>query len=131
MASKKISELTAATNVAANSLMVVVDTTGPTTKRITVQDFVNSIPSNATFQSTMTVNGNAVLNAASFAANVVQAGNNYFSVNNVTIAKNTTPSSTTDVASAAGGIGQIWSDGSYVYVRANTTNIKRVAISTW
>jgi hypothetical protein len=131
LSSKKISELTAATGVVANSIMVVVDTTGPTTKKITVQDFVNSVPSNTTFQMDLTVNGNASLNALSVGANMSQGGNNYFSVNNITIAKTTTPANTTDVASAAGGIGQIWSDGSFLYVRSNTTHIRRVAIATW
>jgi hypothetical protein len=131
LSSKKISELTAATGVVANSLVVVVDTAGPTTKKITVQDFVNSIPSNTTFAMTVTVNGNATLNAVSVGANMSQGGNNYFSVNNITIAKTTTPANTTDVAVAAGGVGQLWTDGSYIYVRANTTNIRRVAVATW
>jgi hypothetical protein len=131
MASKKISELTAATNVAANSILVVVDTTGPTTKKITVADFVNSVPSNANFQANVSVLGFLAANGGSFAANVSQDGNNYFSVNNITIAKTATPANTTDVAVAAGGVGQIWTDGSHIYVRANTTNLKRVAIATW
>ncbi len=131
MSSKKISALTATTNVAANSLMVVVDMTGPTTKKIVVSDFANNIPANVTMQFWLNVQGNTTVNAIAVTGNGVQTGNLYFSVNNIVIGKTTTPANTTDVASAAGGIGHMWSDGSYLYVRANTTHIRRVAIATW
>lgn len=131
MATKKISELTAVTSVLANTLVVVVDSSGtPTTAKIQFKDVVNSIPSNASFSANVSVLGSLTANAVSATGNVSFNSANFTTANNLLLKKTTTPANTTDVTSSS-TVGQIWSDGSYLYFQANATHLKRVAISTW
>lgn len=130
MATKKITELTAATGVAANTLLVVVDSSGPTTSKIQVKDFVNSIPSNATFAANVSLLSTTTANTLTASGNVTFNTANFVSANNLLIKKTNTPASTTDVLSSA-AVGLMWSDGSYIYLQANATHVKRVALSTW
>lgn len=129
MASRKISDLAAATGVIANTLMVVVDTVAGETKRIAVSDFVNSIPSNATFQANVSVLGRLTTNApATFGSNASMGGNNYLSVNNILILKNTTPSNSTNVSVST--VGALWTNGTYLMAHVNATHIGRIQFVT-
>ena len=125
MATKKITELTATTNVAANSVFLVVDPSGPTTLKIAFSDMVNSIPSNANFAANVAVTGTLAATG-----NVTVDTAKFLVANNVLLKKGTTPANTNDVLNSS-SVGLIWSDGSYIYFQSNTTTVKRVAISTW
>ncbi len=130
MATKKITDLAAITAVAPNTLLVAVDSTGPTTSKIQFKDVVNSIPSNATFTANVTVNGTLTANVLSASGNVSFNTASYLIANNVLVKKSTTPASSTDSVTAA-DVGKLWSDGNYIYFQANATHYKRAALSTW
>jgi len=130
MASRKISELTAATALAAADYIPFVVASGPTTQRITIANFCNNIPCNTLFSANVTTQQRLVANVVTASGNVDINTANYLNSNNLIIKKTTTPSGTTDVP-GSGTVGLIWSDGSFIYCQANATHIKRVAISTW
>jgi hypothetical protein len=128
VASKKITDLSAQTGVTADDLMIVVDMAGPTTYKITVANFVNSIPSNANFQANVSIAGSLVANSAALTGNVViNTGNIWTTVNGFVISKSTTPSNSTNVSTSA-GVGSMWSNGTYLFVQANSTYVARVQL---
>ena len=108
--------------------MVIVDMSGPTTYKMTIAAFTNAIPSNANFTANVAVQGTFTANAVTASGNVSFNTANYVTANNLVLKKTTTPANTTDVP---GVVGSLWSDGSYIYYQANTTNVRRVAIATW
>lgn len=130
MATKKISELSAVTAVAANTLLVVVDSTGPSTAKIQLKDVVNNIPSNTLFSANVSIQGTTTANVVTATGNVTFNTTNYLIANNVLLKKTTTPASSTDSVTAA-DVGKFWSDGNFLYFQANATHYKRVAISTF
>lgn len=130
MAAKKITDLTAVTSMTGDDLIVIVDSSGPTTYKMTVADFCNNIPSNTTFSANVTMNLNLTANTATATGNVNFNTANYLNANNIIIKKTNTPANSTVVVSS-GGTGHMWSDGSHIYYQANATHTKRVALSTW
>lgn len=117
--SKKVTDLVKA-NTAANTdlLYVVKDPTGtPTSNSVSVG-------------SLMTSNLNTSFSNVT-AANIL-AGSGVVLANSVTINYKTTPSSNTDVPTGASN-NTIWTDGTYIYVVANTAattgKVKRVLLS--
>lgn len=128
MASRKISELTAATALAAADYFPFVVASGPTTQRITVANFCNNIPSNTLFSANVTTQQRLVANVITASGNVDFNTTNYLNSNNLIIKKSNTPASNTDVP-GAGTIGLIWGDGSFIYMQANATHLKRAALS--
>lgn len=130
MASKKITDLTAVTSVTADDLIIVVDLAGPTTYKMTIANFVNSIPSNTGFAANVSILGNLAANTASFVGNTDFNTAKYVVANNLILKKTTSPASSTTGVTAA-DVGLIWTDGSFIYAQANATHYKRVAIATW
>jgi hypothetical protein len=131
VATKKITDLSAAGSVTADDLLLTVDMAGPTTYKITVANFFGSVPSNALFTANVTVYGTTTANTLVATGNTTfNTGNTFVTANNVMIKRTATPAATTDVVSA-GTIGLLWSDGNYIYLQANATHNKRVAIATW
>lgn len=129
MASRKITDLSALTSTSGDDLLVVVDMAGPTTYKMTISAFTNAIPSNTNFLANVTSAGVLTANVLTATGNVTfNTGNTYLTANNLVLKKSTTPANTTDVP---GVVGSLWSDGSYLYYQSNTTNVRRVAISTW
>lgn len=120
MADKKISELTSldGTTVAAGDLLPIVDVSGAETKKITLGDVLSiSDPAYAV----------VVQADIGTAPNEVPL-NQYLG----TMAyENTAMVSVPASASAAGDVGQIAQDGSYLYVCTAQDTWKRVAIATW
>lgn len=117
--SKKVTDLVAATTAANTDLLYVVkDPSGtPTSNSVSVGSLMTS-NLNTTFANVT-------------AANIL-AGNGIVRANTVMINYRTAPSSNTDVPAGAAN-GSIWSDGTYIYVVANTAattgKVKRVALS--
>lgn len=129
MASKKITDLTALSVVTPDDLILVVDMAGPTTNKVTAANFFGNVTPNTVFQANTTVNG--ILKANS---TVVAVGNvsttAYMITNNFISTKNNTPATSTTGVTAA-ELGMIWSDGNFLYVQANTSAYKRVAVVTF
>lgn len=104
--SRKVSELTALTNVSGDDLLLIVDQPGTAnaeTKKVTAANFFANVSTNTVFKQTMT-------------ANVVYLSNT-----------TNTPAS----ASATGTKGEVRVDGNYIYVCTATDTWKRAALSTW
>lgn len=105
--SKKITELTAATSVAANDLILIVDkhsSATATTKSANVSVLFGNVAANVTLSNT------AVL-----------------STNNMVLRDNSTPANSTITV----GQGKIWADASYIYVATANNTVKRVALSSF
>lgn len=103
---KKISELTALTNVSGDDLLLIVDQPGTAnaeTKRVTAANFFANVSTNTVFKQTLT-------------ANTVYLSNT-----------TNTPSSSSDT----GVKGEVRIDSSYIYVCTATNTWKRAAISSW
>lgn len=116
MAATKISQLTAATTVAANDLLVVVsDPSGsPATKKITYTNFYSNVVVTAKFSNTLTMTANVV-------------SNSNFTANNLFITYRTTPASSGDSVTT----GKLWFDNTYIYVATTTNTIKRVQLQSF
>lgn len=116
MTATKISELTAATTMAAADLIpIVADPSGsPATKKITLSNFYANVVVTAKFSNTVTLAAN-VSSSASFTAN------------NLFISYNATPASSGDTVSS----GKIWFDTNYVYVAVANNTIKRITLSSF
>lgn len=116
--------------VASGDLVIVYDTAGGSVTRMTMANFMNTVPSAVNFSANVTVLGTTTANVTNFTGNVTVAGTKYLVTNNFVVTKNNSPaSSTTGVV--AGDLGIMWSDGSFIYVQANNTHYKRVAVATW
>lgn len=105
--SRKISELSALSAVAANDLIVVVDkhsSNTATTKSANVSVLFGNVSTNTTLSNS------AVL-----------------SVKEVVVRDNTTPAN----SSATVTQGKIWADSNYLYVAVANNTIKRVALSSF
>lgn len=116
MATSKITELTAATSLAANDLFVVVkDPAGsPSTKKITVSATFGNVVVATVFSNTVTFSGNV-------------SSNSNITANNLFINYRTTPASNTETVTQ----GKIWFDANYIYVAVSNNNIKRAALSNF
>jgi len=107
---KRLDELTAAIYMAGNDYFVVVrDPAGSkTTNTITKDLLFGNVDSDAVFT------GNVSIDSAK-----------YLIVNNMVIARKSTPVSNTDTVTG----GSIWFDDNYIYVATANNTIKRVALS--
>ena len=122
MATSKITELTAATSLAANDLFVIVkDPSGsPSTRKITVTGAFSNIGSPAVFSNTVTISGNVTITGnVSSNANVT--------ANNLFINYRSTPLNSTDTVTT----GKMWFDNNYIYVAISNNVIKRAALSSF
>lgn len=131
MATKKISELASLSTATGDDLLIVVDASGPTTYKMNVSQWYANVQVDVVFNANVTARGTFTANAVVATGNVTfNTGNTFLTANNLVVKRSTTPASVTDVANS-GTVGLIWTDGSYLYVQANSTHNKRVAVSTW
>lgn len=130
MATKKITDLSAASAVTGDDLLLTVDMAGPTTYKITVANFFASVPSQATFTANLTVQGSMTANGVTAVGNVTFNTANFVTANNLIVKKSVTPANSTDGANSS-LVGLMWFDAGYLYLQANATHIKRAALSTF
>ena len=126
MADKKVSALSAITNLSKDDLLLVVnDPAGtPASKKVTVGNLFGNVVSTTTHKALTTFTANTIYTGttATFSANTTFSGNMKLTSN--------TPAS--NVAGAEGyGAGSMWYDANYIYVATATGTIKRVALSTF
>ena len=103
---KKISALTPRTQVAANDIVAIVANTSNTanTYAVRISDLWGNCAAN------LTVSNSAIL-----------------TVTNLRVLKNSTPANSTITCVQ----GDIWSDGTYIYVAVANNTLKRAALSTF
>jgi hypothetical protein len=136
MADKKITQLTTASSISSDDLLLVVDApnTVPVSKKITVKSLFGSIPSNTSISANLTVSGNRLRAAA----NVVVTKTT--SVNNFIVTKKADPSSNNATTATVSGltpvspstnlpVGTMWFSNTYLYIATDATTIRRVALS--
>ncbi len=123
MPSKKITDLTTTTAYTGDDLFIVVDQAGPTTMKMTAANLFANVPANTVFSQNVAMSAQLTLTGNTTSTKHIVS-------NNFIVTKNNTPaSSTTGVAAAE--VGMMWADGDYLYVQANTTAYKRVALATF
>lgn len=126
MADKKVTELTAATDVTADDLLMVVnDPNGtPGSKKVSVNTFFKNVRANTAIRGTFTTSANNTIN-----------GNKMTVTANTTFSGNLRMTSDTpgsNNASTEGyGVGSIWYDSNYIYIATASGTIKRVALSVF
>ncbi len=130
MATKKITDLSAASSVTSDDLLLTVDMAGPTTYKITVANFFASVPTPAVFTANVAVQGTLAANVVSAVGNVTFNTANYVTANNLIVKRSVTPANSTDGANAS-HVGLMWTDATSIYLQANATHIKKVALSTF
>lgn len=130
MATKKITDLSAATSVSADDLLLVVDMAGPTTFKITVANFFANVVASATFAANVALQATTTANTLNATGNVTFNTASYVTANNMIIKRSVTPANSTDGANAS-LVGLMWSDSNNIYFQANSTHIKKVALSTF
>lgn len=120
MADKKISELIAITNLSSDDLLITVnDPAGtPESRKVTVGNLFGNVEAQATFKRNVTHSGNTVTHNA----NTIHNGQ--------LVVSSSTPASN-NTTTEGRIVGSIWADGNYIYQAANTTCIKRAALSTF
>ena len=132
MATKKITELTAANTLSGNSLLVAV--TNPsgaaTTNKITVANFFSNVSTPVSVSNTITLTGNAaIINANITTANVINfTCNTGTFVSNLLIPYRSTPANSTALSISNNAV---FHDGNFLYVAVGTNVTKRVALSTF
>jgi len=124
MADKKVTELTAATNVTSDDLLLMVDdpTGTPISKKVSVKTFFQNVRANTAIRGTLTTSANNTINGnkMTVTANTTFSGN----------LKMTSDTPGSNNASSEGyGVGSIWFDSDYIYVATASGTIKRVALS--
>lgn len=124
MADKKVSELTALTNVSGDDLLLVVnDPNGtPDSRKVTVSNFFANVVSETTHKSRVNFKANTIYTGTvmTVSANAIFAGNVRLSED--------TPASNVAVSEGKGK-GSIWFDSDYIYVATANNTIKRAALS--
>ena len=126
MADKKVTELSAITNLSGDDLLLVVnDPSGtPASNKVTLTNlFANVVPDtthkgNVTFVANTTFSGTK----ATISANTTFSGDMR--------ATSSTPASN-NAGSENRGVGAIWFDADYLYVATSSDTIKRVALSVF
>lgn len=116
----KISELNPISSVTSDDFVLVVNDPGgaPSTNKITVLNFANTVAQFITYASNVT-------------SGTIKVGDN-LSVNATGFLNNSIPSQLTSKANnATGTAGQISWDANYIYVCVATNSWKRVALTTY
>jgi hypothetical protein len=132
MATKKITELTAANTLSGNSLLVAV--TNPsgaaTTNKITVANFFGNISTTVAVTNTVSITGTTTVNTVNITTgNVVTLTSNVGTFSNtLAIPYRTTPANSTALAITNNAI---FHDGTYLYVAVGTNTTKRVLLSSF
>jgi hypothetical protein len=122
MADSKVSQLpvlSAATLAAEDLVLVIDDPNGtPTSKRITIKNFLGNLPSNTSITGTLSVSANTSVGRLTVANS------------QLTIADKTgvTSNNTTTMFGAGKQGTMVWDDN-YLYLATSNTVIKRVALS--
>jgi len=132
MATKKITELTAANTLSGNSLLVAVtDPSGAaTTKKITVANFLGNVSTNTSFNSNVLFAANTIANnfAVTFANATTLTVNTGTFTNTLIIPHRATPANSTALVI---GNNAIFHDGNFLYVAVGNNVTKRVSLSTF
>jgi len=120
MADKKISELTAITNLSSDDLLLIVnDPAGtPASRKITVGNVFGNVVSETTHKANVINSGTTVTNNA-----------NTFHAGQMVITANTPGSNNTTTEGRI--VNSIWADENYIYFAANTSCIKRATLSAF
>lgn len=135
MADSKVSQLPALALINGNDLILIIDDPSgtPTSKKVSINDLFAAIPSNAVFQSLVTVQGNTSLTGTVIASGnvvvngTVVANNDHIKINNAAVVA----SNNASTVFGAGAEGKIAWDSNYLYVAVSNTVIKRAALSTF
>ena len=132
MATKKITELTAANTLSSNSLLVAVtDPSGSAaTKKITVANFFGTVSTNSTFNSNGSLTANTTANtlAITFANATTLSVNTGTFTNNLIIPYKAAPANSTALTISNNAI---FHDGFYLYVAIANNVTKRVALTSF
>ena len=132
MADSKVSALTEITLPIApsDSLYIIDDMLGtPTSKRVSVKNFVGNIPANTSITGDLSATGNTSLNNLSVsnaASTISVVGSLTVTSNNFVLQSSLTPAN----SSVSMTTGKFFWDDDYLYVKTST-GIKRVALSSF
>jgi hypothetical protein len=126
MADKKVSELSAITNLSGDDLLLVVnDPSGtPTSNKVTVSNLFANVVPDIVHKGTFTSRANTVFTGTQMtvSANTTFSGNLRLTSD--------TPASN-NASSEGYGVGSIWFDADYLYVATASGTIKRVALEVF
>jgi hypothetical protein len=126
MADKKVSELTAITNVSGDDLLMVVnDPAGASgSRKITVSNFLANVSVATVHTNRTTFNGNTFINGtvSQVSANVIFSGD---------VRMPTSTPTTSNTATEVIGVGAIFYDSDYLYIAVDANTIKRVALTSF
>jgi hypothetical protein len=132
MATKKITELTAANTLSGNSLLVAVtDPAGAaTTRKITVANFLGNVTTNTVYNANVTLNANTTANnlSVTFANTTTLNVNTGTFVNTLIIPYRSTPANSTAISISNNAI---FHDGNFLYVAVGNNITKRATLSTF
>lgn len=139
MADAKLTGLAAISSLQDDDLLYIVrDPSGtPVSKKITVKNFVGTIPSNTAITGRTSLVGNTTISCSntviSSNVNITSAKGPKINAGVITLAAKTTVSSNnaTTVLGAGGLQGSIFWDANYIYVATANNQIKRAALSSF
>jgi len=132
MATKKITELTAANTLSGNSLLVAVtDPSGAaTTKKITVSNFFGNVATNTVFTANVSLTANTTANnlTITFANTITLTVNTGTFTNTLSIPYRQTPANSTALTI---GNNAIFHDTNFLYVAVSNNITKRVSLNSF
>lgn len=128
MATKKITELTAANTLSSNSLLVAVtDPSGAaTTKKITVANFFGNVSTNAAFNSNVSIAGTTTANSLTVSNSLIVSTGSF--TTSLVIPYRSPPANSTAIAISNNSI---FHDGNFLYVATANNVTKRVALTSF
>lgn len=126
MADKKVTELTAITNVSGDDLLLVVNNPGgtPSSNKVTVANFFGNVVSETVHKGELKARANTDIRGTKM---TISANATFSADMRVT---SSTPASN-NAGSEGHGKGAIWFDSNYIYVATANNQIKRAALSTF
>jgi hypothetical protein len=126
MADKKVSELTAITNLSGDDLLMVVNDPAGTagSRKISISNFLANVAVATVHTNRTTFNANTSVNG-----NILQVSANAVFTGDIRI-PDTTPASNNATTQGVGA-GAVFFDSDYLYIAVDSTTIKRVALSTF
>jgi len=126
MADKKVTELSAITNLSGDDLLLVVnDPSGtPTSNKVTVTNLFANVVPNVVHRGTVTNRANTT-----FVGTTMTVSSNTTFSGNLRVTSDTPESN--NASSEGYGVGSIWFDADYLYVATESGTIKRVALEVF
>lgn len=125
----KVSEFPLSLNTSGNDLLYIVD--GSVSKKITIDGFFNSVPSNTSFSGTLSVGSD--LSVASNTSSQNLTVSDMLTVQKIKIENSVQMSNTFTPANSTISVdkGTIFFDSNYLYVAVANNNLKRIALETF